>query len=66
MTLRRDKRSYAERYQDLQTQIKDCPIEVGLIGNLADNECKHGRLASDKSPQCGCFPGVTPRPKVRK
>lgn len=66
MTPRRDTRTYVERYQALNAQMKDCPIELGLIGNLADNECKHGRLPSDRSPQCGCFPNVKSKPKARK
>ena len=33
-----------------------CPIEAGLIGQLADNECKHGRLPGDRTPKCGCWP----------
>ena len=24
-----------------------CPIEAGLLGRLADNECRHGRLPFD-------------------
>jgi hypothetical protein len=32
-----------------------CPIEAGVAGNLADHECPHGRLASDLTPDCGCF-----------
>ena len=33
-----------------------CPIEAGVIGRLADNECKHGRLPGDRTPKCGCWP----------
>jgi hypothetical protein len=33
-----------------------CPIEAGLIGRLADYECRHGRLAFDTTPACGCWP----------
>jgi hypothetical protein len=41
-----------------------CPIEAGFIGNLADNECKHGRLAGDKTPPCGCWsPHFEPMPE---
>lgn len=58
MTPRRDTRTYVERYRALEAQIKDCPVELGLIGNLADNECKHGRLPGDKSAACGCFVAV--------
>lgn len=31
-------------------------MEAGVIGKLADNECRHGRLPGDKSPACGCWP----------
>ena len=33
-----------------------CPIEAGLLGRLADNECRHGRLPFDRTPACGCWP----------
>jgi hypothetical protein len=33
-----------------------CPIEAGAIGRLADHECRHGRLPSDRAPACGCWP----------
>ena len=33
-----------------------CPIEAGLLGRLADHECRHGRLAYDRTPKCGCWP----------
>lgn len=32
-----------------------CPIESGVMGHLADNECEHGRLAGDPSEPCGCW-----------
>lgn len=32
-----------------------CPIEAGLIGRLADNECRHGRLPGDLGLDCGCW-----------
>ena len=32
-----------------------CPIEVGVLGRLADHECPHGRLPSDRTPPCGCW-----------
>jgi hypothetical protein len=34
-----------------------CPIEAGLLGRLADHECRHGRLPGDRTPRCGCWPG---------
>ena len=32
-----------------------CPLEAGLIGDLADHECKHGNLPSTKPKRCECF-----------
>jgi hypothetical protein len=32
-----------------------CPIEAGLVGNLADHECRHGHLPADKVRRCLCF-----------
>jgi hypothetical protein len=32
-----------------------CPIEAGVLGRLADHECRHGRLAFDRRPACGCW-----------
>ena len=32
-----------------------CPIEAGVIGRLADHECRHGRLPFDRTPACGCW-----------
>jgi hypothetical protein len=33
-----------------------CPIEAGMLGRLADHECRHGRLAFDRTPPCACWP----------
>ena len=33
-----------------------CPIEAGVLGRLADHECRHGRLPYDRTPPCGCWP----------
>jgi hypothetical protein len=33
-----------------------CPIEAGVLGRLADHECRHGRLPCDHTPACGCWP----------
>jgi hypothetical protein len=33
-----------------------CLIEVGVLGRLADHECRHGRLPLDRTPPCGCWP----------
>ena len=32
------------------------PIEAGLLANLADRECRHGRLSGDPGGPCGCWP----------
>jgi hypothetical protein len=32
-----------------------CPIEAGVLGRLADHECRHGRLPLDRTPACGCW-----------
>jgi len=32
-----------------------CPIEAGVLGRLADHECRHGRLPFDRTPACGCW-----------
>jgi hypothetical protein len=33
-----------------------CPIEAGVLGRLADHECRHGRLPGDRTAPCGCWP----------
>ncbi len=33
-----------------------CPIEAGVLGRLADHECRHGRLPFDRTAACGCWP----------
>lgn len=32
-----------------------CPIESGLVGKLADNECPHGYLPTDRVIKCECW-----------
>jgi hypothetical protein len=32
-----------------------CPIEAGMLGRLADHECRHGRLPFDRTQPCGCW-----------
>ena len=32
-----------------------CPIEAGVLGRLADHQCRHGRLPFDRTPACGCW-----------
>lgn len=46
-----------------------CLLEAGVVGKLADNECKHDRLPGDTTPPCGCWPqepAPTPAPAVTK
>ena len=33
-----------------------CPIEAGVLGRLADHECRHSRLPGDRTAPCGCWP----------
>ncbi|HTX07454.1 MAG TPA: hypothetical protein VME22_02520 [Solirubrobacteraceae bacterium] len=33
-----------------------CPIEAGVIGRLADRECRNGRLSFDRTAACGWGP----------
>ena len=47
--------TFRERYQEYQDTRRSCPIEDGSFGNLADNECPHGALASDKHLTCDCW-----------
>ena len=49
--------SFSARYRTAVTQCGGrCPIEAGLLGRLADNECRHGRLPFDRTPASGCWP----------
>jgi hypothetical protein len=61
--------SFAARYDAaLRLAGGRCPIEAGLIGRLADHECRHGRFAFDRTAPCGCWPGegaaARPLPKL--
>lgn len=42
-----------------------CRFEAGVVGDLADNECSHGRLRGDRTAPCGCWPGEA-RPVLAK
>ena len=33
-----------------------CAIEAGVLGRLAEQECRHGRLPFDRTAACGCWP----------
>jgi hypothetical protein len=49
--------SFSTRYRAAMAQCGGrCPIEAGVLGRLADNACRHGRLAFDRTPACGCWP----------
>lgn len=57
------------RLADLVSYPEFCPIEAGLQGKLADNECRHGRLPGDRTQPCGCWPQEptpSPAPAVTK
>jgi hypothetical protein len=55
--------SFAARYRAAERLAGGhCPIEAGLICRLADHECRHGRLAFDRTAPCGCWPA----PRFRK
>ena len=48
---------FADRYREAMRQAGGaCPIESGVLGRLADNECDHGRLPGDRTGKCGCWP----------
>jgi hypothetical protein len=49
--------NFAARYRAAERLAGGrCPIEAGLIGRVADRECRHGRLAFDPTAPCGCWP----------
>ena len=49
--------SFSARYTAAMAECGGrCPIEAGVLGRLADHECRHGRLPSDRTPPCGCWP----------
>jgi hypothetical protein len=50
-----EQRTIGDVYRDLEQQMRGCPIEAGFLGSLCDNECRHGRLAKDSTPPCGCW-----------
>lgn len=52
--------SFAAAYRAaMQLTGGACPIEAGLIGHLADHECRHGRFPDSAGPPCGCWPEET-------
>ncbi len=49
--------SFTARYTAAMAECGGrCPIEAGVLGRLADHECRHGRLPGDRTPPCGCWP----------
>ena len=49
--------SFSARYAAATAECGGrCPIEAGVLGRLADHECRHGRLAWDRTAPCGCWP----------
>ena len=51
------KTSLSARYSAAIAQSTgSCPIEAGILGRLADHECRHGRLPFDRTAACGCRP----------
>jgi hypothetical protein len=49
--------NFSARYAEATAKCGGCcPIEAGLLGRLADCECRHGRLAFDRTAACGCWP----------
>jgi hypothetical protein len=48
--------SFSARYSAAMAECGGrCPIEAGLLGRLADHECRHGRLPFDRTLACGCW-----------
>lgn len=52
--------SASDQYQAAAQTCGADPFEAGLIGNLTDHECEHGRLPHDGTPRCGCWPEEGP------
>jgi len=49
--------SFTATYRAAMTECGGrCPIEAGVLGQLAAHECRHGRLPLDRTPACGCWP----------
>jgi hypothetical protein len=49
--------SFSARYGAAVTECGGrFPIETGVLGRLADHECRHDRLPFDRTPPCGCWP----------
>ena len=49
--------SFSARYAAAMVECCGrCPLEAGVLGRLADNECRHGRLPFDRTRPCGCWP----------
>jgi len=49
--------TFSARYRAASSECSTpCPIEAGVLGRLADHECRHGRLPFDRTAACGCWP----------
>lgn len=55
MTREQQKRN-AQGRADFTAEYGTDPITAGVIGSLADHECKHGFLPTDRNRTCQCFP----------
>jgi hypothetical protein len=53
-----------DQYRDAEQIAGACPVESGLVGSLADNECAHERLPGDATKRCGCWAEEGPVLKV--
>lgn len=42
-------------YEKIYRLFGVCPLESGMMGQLADHECEHGRLPGDSTEPCGCW-----------
>lgn len=56
-------KTFAEKVRAFEDRYGSCPIETGVVGNLADTECEHGFLPSDGKRTCDCWPLVNGRSK---
>jgi hypothetical protein len=45
----------AVAYRELLQPYGVCPLEAGMVGALANHECRRGNLARDRVRRCGCF-----------
>jgi hypothetical protein len=49
--------SFSARYTAAMVECGGrCPIEAGVLGRLADHQCRHGRLPFDRTPRAAAGP----------